>query len=157
MSQIPTPNRKRRRWIVATAIAIAAFVWWLWPRADARFVGRWAAYNNTNSFNPICFIELRSNGRGHTVFSDGSPSDDFFWSVEGGELRTGLADGPIWQTILRQFFARLWMKLTNRSYMQGVHRLRVEKVGENEIRLMSDDGDWIVYRRVPSPGRGDTD
>jgi hypothetical protein len=137
-------------------LVFAAFIWWLWPQPDARFVGLWAAYNTTNSFNPVCFIELRSSGRGHTTFSDGSSPDDFFWSVEEGEFRTGLADG-VWQTIFRQFFARLWMKVTGTPDIQGVHGLRVEMVSENEIRLMSDDGDWIVYRRVPSPDRGDTD
>jgi hypothetical protein len=131
------------------AIAFVAFVWWLWPRADARFVGRWEAYNsNTSVPQPVCTIERFSNGRGRTTFADGSSPDDFCWYVDGDRFRSNLVAGPVWQTMFRQMFARLWMKLSGSPFIPGVHEMRIEHVDENVIRLRTIDGDWIIHRRV---------
>jgi hypothetical protein len=158
MSQSPKPDRRRRRWVVVLAIVFVAFVWWLWPRADARFVGRWEIYNTSNPGSSLVGVMvMHANGRGQTEFADGTGTEGFFWTVNGDAFQTGALDGPLWQAIFRQFFARLWMKLTGTPDMRGVHELRIDRVTENEISLLSDDGNQIIYRRMLSPDRGDTD
>jgi hypothetical protein len=149
MNQPPAPTRSRRRWLVAIVLTGALFGWWLWPSADPRFVGRWEGYNSNASVpQPVCTIERFSNGRGRTTFSDGSPPDDFSWSVDGDRFRSNLIEGPIWRTIFRQMFARLWIKLSGNPYIPGVHELQIEQVDETYIRMRRDDGDWVIHRRV---------
>jgi hypothetical protein len=144
------PKHWGRRWLIAILFATATLAWCLWPGADRRFVGRWEAYNsNTSVPQPVCTIERFSNGRGRTTFSDGSGPDDFFWSVDGDRFRSNLIAGPVWQTMFRQVFARLWMKISGNPAFPGVSELQIEKVDENEIRMKrEDDGDWIIHRRV---------
>jgi hypothetical protein len=150
MSETSVPKHRRRRYVVAIMVAFALLAWWLWPRADARFVGRWEAHNGDETVTqPACVIELRSNGRGRTTFTDGSGPDDFVWSVDGEFYRTGLIDGPVWQTMFRKLFAKIWMKLTGNPYLQGVYELRIEQIADDEIKLMSSEKDaTVIFRRV---------
>lgn len=42
MTTPPSPPNRRRRRVVVTLAAIAVgLCWWLWPRVDQRFVGKW--------------------------------------------------------------------------------------------------------------------
>jgi hypothetical protein len=149
-SRTPAPRRQRSRWLIAVLIILSVATWWLWPSADPRFVGRWEAYNSNRSLSqPVCIFERFPNGRGRTTFMDGTGPDDFFWSVDGDHFRSSLIAGPVWQTMFRQMFARLWMKLSRNPAFPGVSDLRIEKVDENEIRMRrEDDGDWIIHRRA---------
>jgi hypothetical protein len=58
------PVKKRRRWlIVAFVLVLVSLVsWWYWPRGDARFVGRWAAYTNGDADEPEAFMDFWTNG-----------------------------------------------------------------------------------------------
>jgi hypothetical protein len=130
-------------------VAAVLLIWWLLPRADSRFVGRWEIYNNSLPGSGLVGVMvMHSNGRGHTEFADGTGTEGFFWSVEGDVFHTARIDGPLWQTVFRQMLARFWMELTDAPYMRGLHELRIDRVEENEIRLISDDGVEIIYRRI---------
>jgi len=149
MTDAPGRVRQRSRWLFAAMATLAFVAWWHWPVADSRLVGRWEAWNNsTAATQPVCIIELKSNGRGRTTFPDGSAPDDFAWSVDGDRFNTSLLSGAVWQMIVRQLFARLWLKLGGAQHVMGVHELKIEQVSTDEIRLRSFDGDPIIYRRV---------
>ncbi len=58
----PKPKRKRRRRIIAGVLLFVAG-WWYWPRADARFVGKWGIFTAAGAA-PAQVIEFSRNGTG---------------------------------------------------------------------------------------------
>jgi hypothetical protein len=84
------PTRKRRRWLLAAFILVLVSLgsWWLWPRGDVRFVGKWAAYPNANSTQPTGTFDFRSNGTG---WFDWSGVTYFtVWDTQDERLHFGL-------------------------------------------------------------------
>jgi hypothetical protein len=76
------PVRKRRRWLIVAFIFVFVSLvsWWLWPRGDARFVGKWQMSNDQGTAN------FKSNGRVIWYNANGSVGLREQWWVADGQL-----------------------------------------------------------------------
>jgi hypothetical protein len=118
--EVPKPKRKRRRRIiVGTFLLLVFFGWWCWPRADARFVGKWAWQSGSTTW-PIPTNEFYSSGRGECLHPADTEKTPFYWHVKGDK------------------FFRVWNRL------QGFNDL----VGRIRMTLLWRKLDWLKIRDV---------
>lgn len=68
-----TLNRRRRRWIIAGLLLLmTCFAGWrLWPRGDARFVGKWTLHS--------LVVDLKSSGGGSATDATGKTVPIRWW------------------------------------------------------------------------------
>jgi hypothetical protein len=84
-------NRRRRRSIFyGVLLLMATFLWWHWPRGDARFVGKWTS-QTSDALSPGAIMVFRSNGTSTWTFllRPGAKPLYTTWEVDGHYLRSG--------------------------------------------------------------------
>lgn len=133
--------------LVSLVIIFALTVFCIWPRPDARFTGKWQAFQG-NATTSVAVLDLRRDGTGQTNFSDGSPPDEYFWSGTSRHFTTSLKAQPTFTRLLAQIIKPLWFSLTGRELYFGSRLVLVKSVSRDEIKLESPDGAVLTYRRV---------
>jgi hypothetical protein len=138
LSENPSPPKKRqRRWaIVALTILIVGLAWWIWPRADQRFVGKWR--------------DAASGPAGYYVHEfkrDGSGS----WVSISAAGQTGSSVPFQWRSIndtliininspLKDFAQYASFRLLGTADENTVHVMTVLEVDEKKLELRTTDG-----------------
>lgn len=150
MTDQPRSNASRPRkgrWVVGLILLSMIGVWRLWPRSDARFIGKWASHTNGNSASDS-FVTLRSDGSGRTDYLVGSVGPvEYEWSVADGRLLMGTRS-PSKRRLLR-FFTPLY-KLMGVTLYEDVWTMKIHDVQENTIEL-SPPSPYppVTLRRLP--------
>jgi hypothetical protein len=81
------PNRRRRRIVVGMiAVLVVGLGWWVWPRADQRFVGKWVrVVPQTSGLGENVYV-FQPDGRG-SCGSEPDGETGFDWEVRGSYLQ----------------------------------------------------------------------
>ena len=118
------PNRRRRRIVVVVAVLVLVLGlgWWVWPRGDARFVGKWNSTSTTVKY-PGVVVRLASNGVGESYFQ-GKRFCRFHWWVENEQFVTQITDTP-WQEL--EFFAHCIVDSVT-GYQRPATRLNIANI-----------------------------
>ncbi|QDT55487.1 hypothetical protein Pan44_35310 [Caulifigura coniformis] len=83
---------KRRRIIIALTLCLAG--WFLWPRADARFVGTWS-FQESGAPQPSNTIVFRRSGLADIrEFGESETRAYMRWRVDGDQFTLGETDEP---------------------------------------------------------------
>jgi hypothetical protein len=131
MTASPSPPNKRSRWIiVAVAVLVLGLGWWLWPRMDQRFVGRWQSVDRQGvTFN------LQLNGRWQLLKeADGRTLNSGLWWTKRGWLilnspRVGIGT-RLWAD------ARFTYSLYSRSPLPDEYRqYGVDEITDTSMKL----------------------
>jgi len=82
------PKRRRRRVVVTIAVVVVGLCWWMWPRVDPRFVGRWS-FTHVGSETPSPYgvlILSPSLRRGAISRNGGASFTELQWRTRGDTL-----------------------------------------------------------------------
>jgi hypothetical protein len=90
MTSPPSAPKRRRRVIIFTVVLVLVSMvsWWYWPRGDARFVGKWEAFDAFPGRSYWTLV-LNANGTGFLEFPDGTTAGLMRWSVKGDQFWHG--------------------------------------------------------------------
>jgi hypothetical protein len=102
MTSLPSPpNRHRRRIVVVVAVVAVGLCWWLWPRGDQRFVGKWELQHAgaVALAGALFELDLRSNGlavlkpfnHSGSIPLKSEPTVYANWTTDGDKLVIGHA------------------------------------------------------------------
>jgi len=127
-------RRKRRRWLIAPLILVAAMLaWWHWPRGDSRLVGTWSLQVRTDSMTtPVATLALWPSGAGTSTSPTGAAR--FRWHVDGGRFVVGGG----WPTLpgrALDWFQRTTLSLFGTTFLIEEEIYEVTDITEAEIRM----------------------
>ena|SRR5436190_7587083 len=134
MTSPPSPPKlHRRRVVVTVAVLAVGLCWWIWPRGDSRFVGRWTLQGPGDK-QPTDDIEFRHSGfaLAHDV-ETAEPLYFMRWKVDGDRLTLGETESP---GRLVEELASLWDRFGNFPLVTNEQvAFTIVAVGPDEILL----------------------
>jgi hypothetical protein len=142
------PSRRRRRIVLLTiAVLVLGLGWWVRPRVDQRFAGRWQLVDEEGTELDE-FWTLRSTGLCLLSYFPSDPGHEYFmWSVDSNEFVIG-NDLNRWSGVIGPIvnsFNR-WSDSVF-QYGQGAQRFEISQVTPQEIVLVQ-AGRKTMLRRV---------
>jgi hypothetical protein len=140
MTSVPSrPGRRRRRFVIASVLLfLMGFVWWNWPRGDARFVGKWSSQTSDAPI-PGAIMIYRSNGTSTWTFPPNPRAKPLYtvWEVDGEYLRTGLRSFTYANTTL--IAAQNWINsFTSTRLHLRAGQWKIDSVSPDVIELVRD-------------------
>jgi hypothetical protein len=133
------PNRRRRRIVATIAVLVLGMGWWLWPRVDQRFVGKWAQHWLDKPEYGKIHWDFRADGR-VTISKDDVVLQSTKWIVSGGRLFVGsdASTRPIWESL------RPWLRRVRLSPPDAENdSCEIRQATDNRIVLASIFDDQI--------------
>ncbi|QDT56710.1 hypothetical protein Pan44_47670 [Caulifigura coniformis] len=123
----------KRRKFVSLILALLVVGWFLWPRADARFVGRWTLQGPADQ-RPTDDIEFRRSGIALVREVDTGQSLYYLrWRVDGDLLMLGEKGSPGHVAIA---VAQLWDWVSDTPVVTNEHvPFKIAEVGADAILL----------------------
>jgi hypothetical protein len=118
------PNHLRLRIIAAMVIFAIGLGWWIWPRGDGRFVGRWVDVSD-----PGVTMDFRSTGRAYLETRRPPPYVNVrlrtVWMFDGQAIRVGKASKP---STMSGYFWTAWNSLTGESGISHEVKYEVDRI-----------------------------
>jgi len=143
------PDLRRRRIVVTLAVIAVGLCWWVWPRVDQRFVGKWTFCLEVTN-HPLCELTFHREGGLSTAASSQNllliPST---WSVDSNVLIWG-SRLPGRLQFLSPTVVPLMRQLTGQSDWGNQERFQIKRHDQDAIYLRHQiHRASYVLRRIP--------